>query len=677
MARDRLGCRARTASAAVIAAAVVAGTATAQEPGPVVVSPRPELEWLYFQDIDLALRLEWRRDVDEVDPQTGGTVRDVQDRFREILELGTRGFVGHPNLLQLDLRGSLWLTQRHLDLDSTGSSDNIDDTLWEYDLNGLFLQQQKFPVTVYSRRTQSDVDRVFGGSLEQTWTETGARVNVRDRRFPTNIKVFTRKLEQEDFGLDQDFTVDQNTVEADGRVQLEPTHNMWWDFSYDDIDESGDLRATRSFDRIEGNLTHTIDFGDADEHQLRSVVRVFDQSGDVDFRQFLINERLRIRASEALLAWLDYRYEDLERSTVELRRHDASANFRHTLFDSLVTTGRFGGIHQDMPTDTFESDELDAELALDYTKRVPGGTFFGTADLRWSRVWQSDRGEPIPVVGAPYTFPPSDLIIIFEENVVESSVVITDITGTIVYSRNVDYTLLVLQDRVEIRRIPGGNIAFGETVLIDYDIGPEPGGRTTTTGAGVSLRYTIDEGLLSGLSVYTRYFQQDEDRSPEDFVAGVVDNDFYDLVYGAEYNLWKLYLKAEQQIRDSDLSRLETTWLEARYVEPLGRGSSLVLSALYQQVDREDVDIRTATTTISGTWNQQITDRLRGSLILLYQNVDGNAGFDSEAFEQKLDLTWRHRLTQVYAQLRNRYRDNTGADDTFFQTIIVGVRREF
>jgi hypothetical protein len=631
-----------------------ASTVLAQEPGLVVVSPRPELKWLHFHEIDAALELEWRRDVDEVDPAVGGKIRDVQDRFREVLELGTRGFAGHPNLLQLDLSGRFRLTQRLLDLDSTDTNETVDEFLLEYDFSGLFLAQQKFPVLVYSRRNQSDIDRVFGGSLEQTWTQTGAQLTIRDERFPTNIQLYTRELKQTDSSLDQDFTLDQNSFEADGRVELGAAQSLWWDFTYDDVDQSGDLRATRSFDRIEGNVTHTFDFGDNNAHQLRSVLRVFDLSGDIDNEQILLTERLRFRPNDDLQVWFDYRFEDLERSSVELRSHRGSGNFRHTLYDSLVTSGRFGGIHQDLRTEDFQSDEINGDLRFDYTKRVPLGTLFAGADFNGSRIWQDERGEPIPVLNNAFTFD-TDLIIIFQENVVASSIVITDSPppGTVVYSEGVDYLQLVLPDRVEIRRIPGNDIDPGETVLIDYDIGPEPEGRTTTLGAGFDLRYTLDEGLLSGLSVYARYFEQWQDRSPEEFAVNLPENDFSDLVFGAEYNAWKIYLKAEQQIRDNELSSFDSTWLEARYVEPLGRGSSLVLRAWWQEIDRDDADIRTATTTISGTWNQQITDRLRSRLVLLYQNIDGNAGFDSEAFEQQLDVTWRHRQTEVYAWPRD------------------------
>ncbi|MHC4303964.1 MAG: hypothetical protein ACYS15_05475 [Planctomycetota bacterium] len=663
--------------AAGIAAAMLVGSALAQAPEPVVVSPRPELKWLEFYYLDAALELEYRRSQSKVDPVTGSSTTDTEDRFRELLELSTRGYVGHPNLLQLDLRGGLRFTQRLVDEDTTGIDDNFDEFLFEYDLNGLFFQEQKYPFTVYSRRTQSDIDRLFGGSVEQTWTQTGARLTVRSEVFPTNVEVFVRELEQDDRTFAQDFELDQNTVQADGRINIAPTQRMWWDFTYDDIEESGEARATRSFDRVEANASHTIDFGFDDKHQLRSRLRLFDQSGDRDFQQILWTERLHLRPSRALDVFFDWRLENSERGTVEVRRYDASTNFRHQLFESLVTTGRFGGIHQDIRNDPFESDEIQASLVFDYTKRVPLGTFFAGVGANWDRNWQEERGVAVPVPDNAFTFPPTDLIVIFEENVVPNSIEITDLTGTIVYSLGSDYLQLVLPDRVEIRRVASGFIAPGETVLISYEIGPEPSGRTTTTGLGFNLRYTFDETFLAGLSVFVIYLDQDQKRTPSDFAAQLQENDFTDLRYGLEYNAWNLYLKAEAQNRDSDLSPFDSILLEARYTEPLGRGSSLGLSATYQEIDRTDVDIRTASTTVTGTWNQRITDHLRGSLILVYQNIDSNAGFDTEGFDQTLNLRWIYRQTEVYAQLRNAIRDNDGADDTWFQTITVGLRREF
>ena len=55
---------------------------------------------------------------------------------------------------------------------------------------------------------------------------------------------------------------------------------------------------------------------------------------------------------------------------------------------------------------------------------------------------------------------------------------------------------------------------------------------------------------------------------------------------------------------------------------------------------------------------------------------EDNLDNETDAFEQRLDVYWRIRQLDVYAQVRNSVR-NTNADDTSFQRFIVGFRREF
>jgi hypothetical protein len=655
-----------------------AGEAGAQgvDEGPVVVSPRPPLEAWILERLDAALVLEWRLDVDEVTPDDEPKQRDSEDRLREILEISSRSYVGHPNLLQLDLSGRFWLEQSWLDLDTEDRTERINTTTLDWNATGLFFQKQTVPITLYGFQNTADIDRQFGGTLEQTLLEYGARIRILSEKAPTTVHLFRREVEQDDRFGGLDFMIDQYTAQADGHVQLGPGQRLTWDASFDDVDEAGQLQTPRSFDRLEGNATHTVDFGDQDQHQFRSRARYFDESGEREFRQVRVDERLRLRHAPKFVSWYDYTFERLDRPDLEQVRHEGIASFRHELFESLTTVGRVGANALDIDTEDFDQDEVFGDLSTDYVKRVPGGRFFAGGDLRLSHLDQSDRGTPLPVFDDTCTFDAANICVIPRRNVTEGSIFVTDFTGLITYVEGVDYSLLVLPDRVEVMRLPGGAIGPMETVLVDYEIGPEPGGTVDTTGYGGDLRYTFDETFLKGLSVFGRYFEQDESRSEELVAGGQIENDFTDLSYGLEYGAWKVYLKAEQQHRDSSLSPFDATRLEARYTENLGPGSVVVLSALYQDLDRTDEDLRTQTLTFSGQWNQQITRRLRMSLVLQWQDVDDSGGFDSQAFEQELDLTWRYRQTELYAQVRNSYRD-TEVDETLFQTFIVGVRREF
>ncbi|MHC5026742.1 MAG: hypothetical protein ACYTGR_08305 [Planctomycetota bacterium] len=655
---------------------VLPGVASPQaevDGGPIVVGTERDFEVLHLYGLEAAVEFEWRRNVDSVEPAGGSRRTDREDRLREILELRTEGFIGHPELLELDLGGRFWPEQRWLNLDSAGESERVNQTLLDWDVSGQFIKESKLPFTVYSRQNITDVDRQFGGTLENRFRESGVRLNLRSAVVPTNFQVFDRRIEQRDPTAGQDFTIDQKTIRADGRIELGAAQRLAWDILHDDIDESGDLRQALSFQRVEGNLAHAVDFGEADQNTLRTRVRYYDESGDREFRQLRVDPRLRLRHTEDLLSWYDYSYERNDRPLQQQRANRFNANVQYQLFDSLTTTATFGVNQLDIPTESFDSTEVFGRADVDYIKQVILGRLQMGVAFELSTTDQSERGAPIAIDGQAFVFGPSGLIVIDQRNVVASSIFITDITGVIVYTEGLDYTVLAFPDRVEIRRVAGGDIGPGQAVLIDYVIGPEPGGTTDRDTVSVEVRYRFEEGPLSGLSVYGIYIEQDESRSTvtEEFP----DNDFTDLRYGVEYDVWKLYFRAERQERESTLSPFDVLRLEGRYTEPLGRGSSLVLSALYQDIDREE-GIATQTTTLSGQWNQQFNANLRTSLSLQYQMNEDNIALETDAFEQRFNLLWQYRSVEVYAEIRNSTRSTT-TDDTDFQRFVLGLRREF
>jgi len=664
--------RGRAAATAVAAVMTAMAGAQSNDGGPVVVSPRTELKWIDFYDIEAALELEWRTNYDRNDPAGGPSSRTVEDRMREILELRTQGYVGHPNLLELDLGGRFWFDQQWLS-QTNEPTEFIPQFLLDWDVSGLFLKETAVPFTLYTRQNTSEIDRAFGSSLENTFNEYGVRASFRAPSAPTNIQIFRRQIDQVDNGVGQDFKIDQFTVQADGRLDLDLNHRLAWDAKYDIVDESGQLRTPRSFNRFEGTATHTLGFGVDDNSSLRTQLRVVNTSGDLPYQLVRVLPRLRLWHSPSLQSWYDYRFEWSKQTSQEQMINEATANFQFQLFDSLTMIGNAGYNGLDVPTDGFSSNELFTRLDVQYLKQVPGGALEANVNGIISGLDQSARGAPIQITDDLRAFSPNAFFI-DQRNIQASSIVITDITGTIVYALNVDYVVFAFPDSVQVQIVPGGNIVPNQVVLVDYTIGPDPGGRTTTTGVGVELRYTFQEGWFRGLSFYGNYFHQDQTLSIEtpDFPA----NEFEDLRYGIEYNYWKLYFRAERQHRNSTLSPFDATRIEGRYTEPLGRNSNLVVSALYQEIDRTDEDFRQQTTTFSAQWNQQFTERLRTSLLFQYQLSDDNQSFDTDAFEGQLDVSWRYRQTEIYGQFRGSINDSA-ANDTTFARVIVGIRREF
>ncbi len=616
-----------------------------------------------------------RRRVDENTPAGGAKTRDTEDLFREELTFTGDGFIGHPNLLKLDFSATLRLEQISLDGPTIGGSERTSENLNEYNISGLLFQRSKTPITIHSRRSQVLIDRQFASSLDSVITEHGVRISSLDADFPHHLRYTHREQSQENQAGISDFNIRQDTVGWQGHLTLGPGHRLIWDYALDHVNEQGQIRPANSFNRQDGVITHTLDFGPGRRNNLRTDLRIFRESGQFPFNRLNLDESLRLHHSDSLQTQYDYSYNRQTRLGVKQTQHRGSMLFRHQLYDSLSTTGDFGASILDLPTDHFTSREIFGSLNPEYQKRVPNGMLFATTQVNWNRQKDDDRGSILQIIDEPRTFDASDIILLTRRNIILSTIVVTDSTGLIFYVDGTDYVTQAIGEDVRIRRVLGGTIAPGQTVLIDYDIGPEPGGTTTTFGLGGSVRYTLEEGPLRGLSIFARYFDQDQSRSGLN-ARLLTEADFHELIYGMDYALDGLILNAEWQNRESTVSSFDATRLEARYLQHSSPGSNFSLSANYYAIEYPDSNLETTITTLSARWNTQLTQKLRANLELIWRDESDTSSGDVEGLEQELNLTWKHRQTTVYASIRNAFTNST-VNDTLAQTLLLGIRREF
>jgi hypothetical protein len=204
----------RCAAVAALAGAVCCG-ASGQEEGPFIVGEEEKLVPFGLIDFRLALEAFGRYQIDRV-KSAGSTQRETETLFRETLELGADAFAGHPNLLDLDLLFRLRFDQEKIDSDVEGANVRNFDTTIDYDVAGTFLRRGKAPVTLYSLRNQTLVNRDFGSTLDSVLFEYGGRVAYQSEVVPTRLHIFHRDQDQSGRGTGGDFKVDQNTVAVGG-----------------------------------------------------------------------------------------------------------------------------------------------------------------------------------------------------------------------------------------------------------------------------------------------------------------------------------------------------------------------------------------------------------------------------------------------------------------------------
>ncbi len=461
------------------------------------------------------------------------------------------------------------------------------------------------------------------------------------------------------------------------QFKLAERQDLVWDYTLDFVDESGSARRDDNYERHDARAVHTWEFGEDRTlpHRLRSELRYFKETGLFATERLRLYESLDLQHSRTLQTRYDYSYEDSERSGATQRIQRGSAGLRHQLFESLLTNVDIGASRLEVTDTNFSSDDQFGSVAFDYTKQVPLGELNAGLTMRLSRQEDSEQGSDIQVFDQARSFDNSDRILFGRRNFVSSSLVITDMSGLISYSQGLDYDVTVVGDLVEIRRMLGGLIAPNQTVLLDYRIGPEPANTTDTFVYGLSARYDLFEGPLTGLGVYIRYTDQDQSRDSLGREV-LVPNDVQTLVYGAEYRVWRLYFQAEQETRDSTLSPFDATRLEARYLDRINSTDAVLLGATFDQLEFGDSGQTSEVTRVDGRFNTALTDTLRLDLYAAWRDESNSRGTDVESWEQEVGLTWDYRQTSVRATVRNVMNDSEVTDSNF-QTFYVGFRREF
>lgn len=673
----------RTARSLVLPILVLAGRVAGQtediqpvDDGPVVVGT-PRETWKTFELIKLESALEFRfqHQSDEISQTGTQDQTTTESRYRALFDLQTEMAFGHRNLVDLTANVQLGAEKINVDSSVSGSEEDETDFVHLWDLNALIFGTSSMPTDIFARREQSILDRPFAGTIEETLTEEGIATRIGGSEANASFRYFHRETELDGgFGnLKSNVTQDSFTAQANAR--LTPSQRLESVYIFDYIDESQAGGFADAYDRHDLNLVHTYAFDLEDQpDELRSSFRMYRQGGSQEQQTLRLDESLTLRHTERLETrynlTLDTR--DVRGQQQDLVRADAS--IRHRLFESLTSTATIGAQRVTAPGD-FSSDELFASGQLDYTKKVPYGRLDASAGVSLNHQVNSARGSNFSIFNEPYVFNDGFPIILPRRNVVPGSIVITPAAGFPVFQEGIDYTATILPDRTEIRGILGGAFVDGETLLISYDIGPDPGNTIDTTGTVFSIRYTFTEGWMDGVSLYSTYRTIGHTVDTDDPTTFILD-DVNDLLLGAEYRVGGLDLTYEYNNHDSTFDPYIVNRFQVLYIYPLGPGSSLSADASREFIEYTEQANEVTFDRASLRWNYRLNEDFDLNARLEYRHEDSQSRGDSQGLEEVVGVSWHRRQTTIYCNVRNSTVDSDNSNESA-QLLQLGLRRVF
>lgn len=597
-----------------------------------------------------------------------GTDTHTHERlFEETLTLSTRGYVVHPNLVDLRFSITGGLEQDHFsNQDESGSSNG---TIYGWDISATFLRNQSAPLTVYTRRSESFFDVPFGPTERTTATQSGAILDYRTSESYMQFEAYRQEETQSAFGDGgTDYSQTRDVIRGTGQSQLSSNQTLSWNFSLENAQygSQGDDVQQQS---ASGSITHAANFGEGSRNSLVSSLVASKTSGDLPSDDFRWNEHLHLWHTPEFETNYDYTFERLSFENVSTDRNAAYMDARHRLYKSLVTTGRLRW--EDLQTDGSSTRTYNAELDLNYRKNVPSGELLIDAQVGYERQTISGSGTNV-VVDQPFSFTSLDPLQVNQPNTIPASILIRDAVTGRIFTEGIDYSVASTPLGPQITRILGGNITTSEPLLLSYDYEPLGANQIDTTTFALGSRYQITQGPLAGLTPYARFFGQDQSIS-----GGIAEpNNVRDYTAGAYYTVRELTLRAEREWYNSTLFPYDAWRYEARLTHAVSADTNFITSAMYTDTQYHAPEQQTRSYSLSATLSHRFSTHLYGSIYATYANVDSSTGGRTQGIEEGLQANYDLHETRMYMRIRNSTL-NSDATDQQFQFFQIGLTRTF
>jgi hypothetical protein len=428
------------------------------------------------------------------DTETKTTTHDI----RENVPIGTGGWVYHPNLMKyrLTLEPEWRQESFRKSRSETGSTQNSDrDTsVLAYDAETTFLNQKPCSLDIFANRSTRKIDLSYTQDTDidtETW---GSRLKFSNAVLPVTVSFINRKSDQTGF-YDSDEDRDQ--------LQITIRHHLKRSDSSLNILQDDTEKTTRwtlntadiNSKTTNAEFTNTFLLTGDERVRLDSLLYLGRaEYNDVKMDTRLVTENFFWTLGKNLLAQYTANLNRREVDGFETKENTHRALLTHRLGDSLTTNFGAGVSYNDY--DGGSMDRYRSDLGFHYRRPIPWGNIELGARYNYEKSTRSGTGKVIPVEER-HVLATGEEALLGEADVAVESIVVTDLTGTIVYVENIDYMIFEVGPDVRISRSLLGAISDGQEVSIRYNHRVDAGYDDTRFGQD----YRLDLALWSFINM--------------------------------------------------------------------------------------------------------------------------------------------------------------------------------
>jgi hypothetical protein len=558
----------------------------------------------------IKLSLEYQKKDETRSAPDIGLSSEQTDTFWQRLELESRGWLYHPDLLLFSFGlEPQWKQQDTAASDAFFRSDN--DNFLGYFLDAHVLRQKSHSFKLFLRQSRNEFNSTLSpDNVSETDIARTVWI-IKNKLFPTTVTVEKNDTTFDDFFSSRD---DSNILRIESKY-VSDKHQLNLLSEY--VDQLREIDVQR-IDAKRSLLNMNSHYMFSDSTRLTSTIFNLDSQSDVsDSRSFLWSERLMLQHRPKLRSEYNARFDSRKNNNFHSDTQFLSGALEHQLYENLTTR-----IDLYTSKDDFDNGEIDvseADLDLRYRRKIPigmlaitGGYAYRVEDNNIDATSSQILNESHVLVGTAQEF-------LAKSNIDVSSVIVTDITKTTIYVQGIDYFLGVVGESVVIERGLFGGISDGETVLVDYVFATQSPFKSDRRSA----RFGINLDLWQILQLHYNF-----SRVKEDLISGIRPSDLADdriQRVGASLRWRWSTTTAEYERRETIRTPLTRRQIQQAFVFRMSRAMSFGASASYSETDFKDTGSDTQTVGIAGNLRWDMGRWGRFEVEAFSRDIDGES----------------------------------------------------
>ncbi len=391
----------------------------------------------------------------------------TSQKFRESMILETNGWIYHPNLMEFHLSFEPEWQQEtfHQFPSTTGSTETYSKNIpvLAYDVGTTLLKHKPLSLDFFANRKTGQIDFTNTHDSDIESEKFGTRLNYNNPKLPVSIALIHNKFDQTGFYQSEEerdeayITIRHNARKSVTQLNMLYLDSQTTRTTFDTLDFSTKMTSTE--------LTNA--YSITDDNRVRLDSQIYNMQADyngLDQDTWIMSENLFWSHSKNLLS----RYRaDYNRHVFggSVNQETALSSGLTHLFHQLTTDVDVAAVINKF--DGGNEDLYKSNLSFLYRRPIPWGSVELGAAYDYGLTKRSGyqriipREERLALSTGTETF-------LDKEDVNLESIVVTDLTGSTVYTENIDYRVEIAGPVVSISRTLMGAIADGQQVIVHY-----------------------------------------------------------------------------------------------------------------------------------------------------------------------------------------------------------------